>query len=31
MSFEEASKDCITLEEWAEMWDKAIMEDPRFI
>ena len=30
-SFEEESKDCITLEEFGRMWKDAIANDPRFV
>ena len=31
MSFEEESKDCITLEEFSKMWEDVINSDPRFV
>jgi len=30
-SFEEESKDCITLEEFCKMWKDSIDNDPRFV
>ena len=30
LSFEEESKDCITLEEFGKRWKEAINNDPRF-